>query len=270
MSSPKSNSIDRVTTAWKEHWEKSDVRPDASWKGSLLRRYVARFGGFSSNRYILHNVLLKHLNDVRGKSVLDAGAGTGLNSLPLSLRGADVTLLDIAPRALEIASTYYAELGLTARCVPGSIFEMPFPDRSFDIVWNTGVIEHFEPVDRRRALHEMLRVMKPSGVLLTVNPNANARIYRFAKERAERSGTWDVGVEYPIAGLAPDVDHQKYELLEEEAGFLMQLHFLKYLLPKALRFPYVALHEGVQSLVNNLNRYPGYLRVSVIRQRAPG
>jgi ubiquinone/menaquinone biosynthesis C-methylase UbiE len=244
------------------------MRPDTSLRGRMLRRYIVAVGGLASTRYVI-GILERVLGDLRGKTLLDAGSGTGLNSLALAARGARVTLLDIAPPALDIARVYYEEQGLSAAFVPGSIFEMPFEAGTFDVVWNTGVIEHFEEDERRQAVREMLRVMKPGGTMITINPNAGARIYRFAKEWAERHGRWDVGFELPIATLRADVDLATYALEETDEGWLMQLHFLKFLLPRPLRIPYAAAHEIVQNALPMLNRYPGYLKVSVLRRRAP-
>ncbi len=256
---------DKVAKTWSDYWETSGMRPDLSLRGRLLRKYIVATGGMASSRYTL-GILTRILGELRGKSVLDAGAGTGLNSLALASRGADVTLLDVAPQALAIARSYFEEQGLSARYVEGSIFALPFPDEAFDIVWNTGVIEHFEPAERRRAVHEMLRVMKRDGTMITINPNARARIYRFAKEWAERHGRWDVGFELPIDTLASDID-EAHSLEETDEGWLMELHFLKLFLPRALRVPYAAAHELVQNALPFLNRLPGYLKVSVIRRR---
>ena len=260
-----SDAIDRVTKAWKTHWETSNSRPDDSLRGMLLQRYVSLTGGTSISRHNLKTVL-SILGQVEGKSILDAGCGTGLNSLPLAARGADVTLLDIAPEALAIAKTYFTARQLKAKYVEGSIFAMPFPDHSFDVVWNTGVIEHFEPDVRKKAVTEMLRVMKPDGVFLTLNPSAEARIYRYAKSVAERNGTWDVGFELPLTTLRDDIDTSEYQLQEWREAWFMQFHFLKYVLPKPLRLPYVALHEVFQTAFSTLNRWPGYTLVSVIRR----
>jgi ubiquinone/menaquinone biosynthesis C-methylase UbiE len=241
------------------------MRPDMSLRGRLLRKYIVATGGMSMSRYTLR-ILVRVLGELRGKSVLDAGAGTGLHSLALASRGANLTLLDVAPQALEIARSYFEEQGLSAKYVQGSIFALPFPDETFDVVWNTGVIEHFEPAERRLAVREMLRVMKRDGTMITINPNASARIYRFAKEWAERHGRWEVGFELPIDTLAGDID-ETHEIEESDEGWLMELHFLKLFFPRPLRIPYAAAHEVVQSALPFLNRLPGYLKVSVVRRR---
>ncbi|NQY99295.1 MAG: methyltransferase domain-containing protein [Bdellovibrionales bacterium] len=261
-----SEHIKTVADTWQEHWKNSDMAPDSSRQGRFLRWYISKFGGFAINRLVL-TVLEKQLGSPKGKSILDAGCGTGLNSLPLAARGAEVTLLDIAPEALNIAETYYQELELKANYVSGSIFEMPFEDGEFDLVWNTGVIEHFEPRERKQAVSEMLRVMKPGGFMITFNPNASAPVYQRAKAKAEARGTWDVGFELPIETLSADVSPDEYEVTEWSLGWFFQYQFYKYLIPSALKIPFVATHEVTQSLLPFLNRPEGYFLVSLIRKK---
>jgi ubiquinone/menaquinone biosynthesis C-methylase UbiE len=250
-----------VSQAWKDHWQHSEMQPDQSVRGRLLRWSISHFGGLSANRYTTQ-IVLSELGNLQGKKILDAGCGTGLNSLALARRGAEVTLLDISPQALQIAGTYFKELGLQARLIEGSIFRLPFEDATFDVSWNTGVIEHFEPELRRQAIQEMLRVLKPNGTLLTINPSADAGVYLWAKARGEATGAWDVGVELPIATLAGDVSNQTYRIREYRRGWLMQFHFLKYALPKWARLPWALAHELVSNVLNFLNRMPGYLIIT--------
>ena len=243
------------------------MRPDGSLRGAAVRRYVHWTNGPSTSRFSAA-IVGRYRDPLRGAEVLDAGSGTGLGSLPLAKRGARVTLLDASLEALAIARTYYASAGQNADFVEGSVFRLPFPDGRFDLVWNTGLIEHFARDERRRALREMLRVVKPQGVVITINPNARCRLYTFAKSWAERHGSWDVGREFPIETLAYDVDLDRYSLEEFAAGWFMQFHFLKYVLPRPLRLPYVATHELLQNVLNSTNRFPGYLLVSVLRRRS--
>lgn len=228
-------------------------------------RWVIRYwGGLSWSRWTLKEFVRK-VGEVEGLRVLDAGCGSGLNSLPLAQRGAEVTLLDIAPEALSLAQGFFAEASLSVTAVEGSIFEMPFADESFDVVWNTGVIEHFSEDVRKLAVGEMLRVLKKSGCMITFNPSAAAQIYRLAKEKAEKKGTWDVGYEEPLSTLATDLP-PGMSLQEERAGWWMQFHFLKYLLPRRLRIFWLGFHEFVQMFLPILNRPAGYILVSVVRK----
>ena len=54
---------------------------------------------------------------------------------------------------------------------------LPFADNYFDFVFSSSVLEHIE--DRRSALLEMKRVLKPNGYLILIVPTHVASIYAF-------------------------------------------------------------------------------------------
>jgi SAM-dependent methyltransferase len=51
----------------------------------------------------------------------------------------------------------------------GSVYDIPLPDSSVDVVYMGNVIEHLD--DPKHALAECLRVLRPSGVLISLAPN---------------------------------------------------------------------------------------------------
>ncbi len=77
--------------------------------------------------------------------------------------------------ALNIASTN------CKNPVLGSIFKIPFKDNIFDLVYNSGVIEHFKDPDNVAAIAEMARVTKPSGRIIIIVPNTLCLWYMAGK-----------------------------------------------------------------------------------------
>ena len=63
----------------------------------------------------------------------------------------------------------------------GSIFKIPFKDNTFDLVYNSGVIEHFKDPDNVAAISEMARVIKPSGRVIIIVPNTLCLWYKAGK-----------------------------------------------------------------------------------------
>lgn len=102
--------------------------------------------------------------DVRGKRVLDAGAGTGLFSRALADMGARLVSLDVGEKLLGLVRAKCA-----TQTVVGSVLDLPFPDGAFDLVLSTEVIEH--TTDPRRAVSEFARVLSPGGKLVLTVPN---------------------------------------------------------------------------------------------------
>lgn len=103
--------------------------------------------------------------NLEGKSLLDAGCGTGLFTTKAVERGALVTSIDISPKLVEI--TKRKNPAVTA--IAASIMELPFEDKSFDIVMSSDVIEHTP--DPYVSTKEMIRVLKPGGKLCVTVPN---------------------------------------------------------------------------------------------------
>lgn len=107
-------------------------------------------------------LLPKHLT---GKTLLDAGCGTGWFSAEAVKRGAVVTSLDLGEKLLEQVAKK-----CKSKRVVGSILNLPFKAGSFDYVISSEVIEH--TVNPKKALKEFYRVLKPKGTLVVSTPNS--------------------------------------------------------------------------------------------------
>jgi SAM-dependent methyltransferase len=243
-----------VAEAWDRFWVSKP------FERSILAKLMRR-GFIPAGSRAIADIAAATLRDVGGRRVLDAGCGTAVLSLELARRGAVVVLLVVSPTGVARARDLARALGREATVVEGSIFELPFRDGEFDLVWNTGVLEHFGLDDRRRALAEMIRTTRPGGAVLTVNPNPRSRVYRGMHAHAVRRGTWDVGYEDAFESLR-DAVPEGVAVEEFSIGLLAQFHYVKYALPRPFRLPYLALHEGLQLALGRLNRHPGSLLVS--------
>lgn len=116
---------------------------------------------------IFNKILDKNLT---GKTLLDAGCGTGLFSQAAAQKGAKVTSLDVGPELLkEVAKK------CDSKRVVGGISQLPFKDNSFDIVIATEVIEH--TLNPKKSVEELCRVAKPNGLVIVTVPN---RIWRIS------------------------------------------------------------------------------------------
>ena len=103
----------------------------------------------------------------RGKRVLDIGCGTGYGTAELARAAARAVALDNSREALDYARLHYASENvdfLQATCK-----ELPFRDRSFDLVIAFEVIEHLR--GWRDFLSEMRRVLSDGAQCLISTPN---------------------------------------------------------------------------------------------------
>ena len=108
--------------------------------------------------------LLPHLRP--GMRLLDVGCGPGSITRGLAERLApgQVVGIDLSRDALEGARREAAARGLTnLRFEDASVYEMPFADGSFDVVYAHQVLQHLR--ERPSAVREMLRVVRPGGLV---------------------------------------------------------------------------------------------------------
>ena len=97
--------------------------------------------------------------------VLDAGCGIGGSSRFLAhTYGCRVEAIDLTPQFVEAATRLNALCGMSDRISvrEGSVADLPYADRSFDMVWCQNVTMNVE--DKRRMFAEAFRVLVPGGV----------------------------------------------------------------------------------------------------------
>jgi len=96
--------------------------------------------------------------------VLDAGCGVGGSSRYLAhTHGCQVEAIDLTPQYVEAAVRLNELCGLDKKIVvrQGSVTDLPYADRCFDLVWCQNVTMNVE--DKRRMFSEAYRVLAPSG-----------------------------------------------------------------------------------------------------------
>ncbi len=110
--------------------------------------------------------LAKKLGPWTDRRLLDVACGTGAWLTAAAALGASPAGIDISQKALEICRRALPDAKL--HC--GSAEKLPFGDSEFDFVSCLGAVEHF--LQPRAALREMVRVAKPSALVLLLVPNS--------------------------------------------------------------------------------------------------
>lgn len=98
--------------------------------------------------------------------ILDIGCGSGMQTIELAeLSNGRVEALDNYPPFLEQLKQKIAEANVSDRvhAVKGSMFDIAYADRSFDVIWSEGAIFI---IGFEKGLREWKRLLKPRGFLV--------------------------------------------------------------------------------------------------------
>ena len=105
-----------------------------------------------------------------GAKILEIGAGTGWQSRELAARGYEVSAIDI-PTSNHGQARIWPIIDFDGRFIP-------FPDKSFDIVYSSNVLEHVEDIKTLNT--EIARVLRRGGTAIHYVPTSAWRAWSLA------------------------------------------------------------------------------------------
>ena len=139
-----------------------------SWKLGRIDSLIYR--AFDGLRNGLNKKLAVYLysfvSEINEVKIVEAGSGPGFCASLLSKKENVVRagILDVDHEVIKLAK----QRDNSIEAVQGNILEMPFPDNSFDLVYNSSTIEHID--NYKQAFYEMVRVCKPGGYIFVGVP----------------------------------------------------------------------------------------------------
>ena len=115
--------------------------------------------------HVFKRRLIDQANIRPGDRVLDLGCGTGTLTLMIQRAhpGAEIVGLDGDPQVLAFALEKARRVGIQITWDEGLADCLPYPAGSFDRVVSSLVIHHLAPEAKRKAMLEVLRVLRPGG-----------------------------------------------------------------------------------------------------------
>lgn len=156
------------------------VTPIRGWEYARLGDYHRNLDpGWSYKPTYLRklSVVRSLLDDLpRASRVLDVGCGEGVLVEEMRRAGLAIEGID-----LHYRSEYVTQ---------GNVLALPYPDGSFDAIVLLDVFEHLAFADQPKALAEIRRVLKPSGLLIASIPNLahlTSRVALLIRGRLDRS-----------------------------------------------------------------------------------
>lgn len=131
---------------------------DNSW------RDVNRTVGCNSQWEYMDKTKLEYLGKLLPAQgvTLEVGCGSARISAWLAQKGFRCCCLDNHKEALRVAQVNFQYIGESGEFILSDALRLPFKDNSLDVIFSTGLIEHFD--NPMPLLQEMYRVLKQAGI----------------------------------------------------------------------------------------------------------
>jgi len=163
----------------------------AFWDKVAKQRVYAAFDDEEYNE--LFDRTLGH--DLEGMIIADIGSASGVSAAILAARGAKVIGIEISPELVEQANSLWSEYSDRLDFRVGDAEHLDMEDESVDAVFFGGVLHHIPLLDD--VCKESLRILKPGGVFIAIEPNQLDIMERIEWAVADLRGKLSPN-EYPI------------------------------------------------------------------------
>ena len=134
---------------------------------------------FQAPTALENQFILSLMGDLRGKRLLDLGAGLGESSVYFALRGARVTTVDLSPQMVEMAVKLGKHYGVELEGIVSGAEDFNLPRSTYDLIYVANTIHHIH--DRASLFEQMSRALKPGGKFFCYDPlayNPAINVYR--------------------------------------------------------------------------------------------
>jgi ubiquinone/menaquinone biosynthesis C-methylase UbiE len=146
------------------NFDKYQEQNDIHWQEAFSRS-IFKFNAYLRARYQL---ALGSLGNLKGKIVLDIGAGDCALASLVAQTAAKVIAIDNSSEGLEFGKSHFKQLGLKAEFLLADAYKIPLADKIADAVVSADLIEHLDrPEDH---IKEVDRLLKPGGRFVITTP----------------------------------------------------------------------------------------------------
>jgi SAM-dependent methyltransferase len=209
------------------------------------------------------NVLLhKHINENRIHSAIEIGSEAGISLMLLNDVLEKSTFLDYDDTILEKVKVAVADLGLKGTsCICEDMFTMnSIADETYDLSYNSGVIEHYTKAVRTDAIQSYARITKKGGFVIVAFPNHHSLPYRLSYLLGRMLGksVWPWPKEYKFYDLKDEMTAAGLEYagrVTMDRATIFKIKVCKYKISRAFFL-----------LLDKFMHFEGYLTVCIAKK----
>ena len=202
------------------------------------RKILSPIYDFAKNSKTLFNDIVTNINP--GDNILEIGCGTNTISKKIVDMDANITIIDISEKAIEIAKQHFQEGIINISCVVMDAENLKFNDNSFDLVYGSGILHH---LSIEKAIVEIKRVLKKDGRAIFYEPLGHNILINFFRSLTPGLRSED---EHPL--LINDL-----ELIKEHFP-LTKFHYFYFLSLITIPFVKFPIFKGLIRFINRIDK----------------
>ncbi|WP_282777672.1 MULTISPECIES: class I SAM-dependent methyltransferase [unclassified Nocardia] len=146
-----------------------------------------------------------------GRTVLDAGCGTGENTLHIAAAGAAVLGVDVAETAIAMARRKATARGLHAEFAVADAFRLHLLHRTFDTIVDSGLFHTFDADERTAYAHSLTSVTTPGSRLFILCFGDNGPdLGPHPVSRDALAAPFDHDPDWHVADIAPEIIETRF------------------------------------------------------------
>ena len=151
---------DGSVEAFDENWKKTKESLNIYWtKKNPVNQIELSFQMF----WKLFIEIIKK-NKIKGKKILEVGAGRGTISAYFSDHKYETTLMDSSTKAIQISKKIFKNNNLNAKFIISDINRLKNIKPEYDIIFSYGLMEHFK--DIKKPLINQINLLNKGGLFL--------------------------------------------------------------------------------------------------------
>jgi 2-polyprenyl-3-methyl-5-hydroxy-6-metoxy-1,4-benzoquinol methylase len=140
---------------------------DFHWQEMTSKKYN-KFNAYQQGRFDTVVEMLKNIEGIESKKILDMGCGDGALTYLVAREGYDVTGIDNSKEGIEIAKNKFIEYHLEPKFILSDVIDTELETEKYDVIFSSDVIEHL--VVPEKIVAEAHRLLKSDGTFILTTP----------------------------------------------------------------------------------------------------
>jgi ubiquinone/menaquinone biosynthesis C-methylase UbiE len=203
-----------------------EVKFHDTWASNTALDAVLVRECFEAPTALENQLILKKMGQLKGKRILDIGAGLGESSVYFALQGAEVTTTDISPLMVDKVLQLAAKFQVKMEGIVSTAESLNVPGNRFDFVYIANTIHHVH--DREKLFAQIQHALKPGGFFFSYDPLAYNPVINLYRRMATEVRTPD---ESPLTRADLELARRYFDAVEHHEFWIAALLlFAKYYL----------------------------------------